>query len=110
MSQSNTSVDPTNRIHALDLLRGYALLGILLMNIISFSNVGHGYINPTSGAGIEGYNALFHGFGYLFADMRFMSIFSILFGAGLLLFNRNAIQKGKRAGILHYKRDRKSVV
>jgi len=93
-----------SRIHSLDLLRGFALLGILIMNIVSFSQVGSGYVNPTVGAGIEGYNAYFHAFAYLFADMRFMSVFSILFGAGVLLFAENAERKGISVWKYHYKR------
>lgn len=94
----------TKRLHSLDELRGFALLGILIMNIISFSNVGIAYINPTLGAGIEGYNKYFHAFSYLFADMRFMSVFSILFGAGIVLFSQNIKNKGKSAAAYHYKR------
>jgi len=93
-----------NRIHSLDLLRGFALLGILIMNIISFSNSGIGYINPKLGAGIEAYNGFLHGFSYLFAEMRFMSLFSILFGAGIILFSENAERKGLSAAKYHYKR------
>ena len=61
-------------------------------------------MNPTIGAGLEGYNQYFHAFNYIFADTRFMSIFSILFGAGVVLFTTNAELKGKRAGVLHLKR------
>ena len=93
-----------SRIHSLDLLRGFALLGILIMNIILFSNIGTGYINPTIGAGLEGYNKYFHGFSHLFADMRFMSIFSMLFGAGVVLFTRNIATKKKSEKAFHYRR------
>ncbi len=92
------------RIHSLDELRGFALLGILIMNIISFSNIGIGYMNPNLGAGIEGYNKWFHGFSFLFADMRFMSIFSMLFGAGLILFCKNIAAKNKSEKAFHYRR------
>lgn len=92
------------RIHSLDLLRGFALLGILIMNIVSFSNIGTGYINPTVGAGIEGYNAWIHAFGYLFADTRFMSIFSMLFGAGVIIFSKNIVLKNLSAAKYHYRR------
>lgn len=98
------STAENRRIQALDQLRGFALLGILIMNIISFSNISGGYINPTVGAGIEGYNAYFHAFSYLFADMRFMGVFSLLFGAGIMLFTQNLTQKGKTVAAFHYKR------
>ena len=35
-----------NRIETLDVLRGFALLGILLMNILGFGMVYHAYANP----------------------------------------------------------------
>ena len=97
-------VKSNNRIHSIDLLRGFAILGILIMNITNFSQVNIAYMNPTIGAGLEGYNQYFHAFNYIFADTRFMSIFSILFGAGVVLFTRNAETKDKRAGVLHFKR------
>ena len=93
-----------SRIQSLDQLRGFALLGILIMNIISFSNIGLGYINPTLGSGLEGYNKWLHAFSHLFADMRFMSIFSILFGAGIILFSRNILEKNRSEKVFHYKR------
>jgi uncharacterized protein len=104
MSKNIQSKSSTHRIHSLDLLRGFAVLGILIMNITSFSQVNIAYMNPTIGAGIEGYNQYFHAFNYIFADTRFMSIFSILFGAGVVLFTNNAEAKGKRVGALHFKR------
>lgn len=104
MSNNIQSKISVHRIHSLDLLRGFAVLGILIMNITSFSQVNIAYMNPTIGAGLEGYNQYFHAFNYIFADTRFMSIFSILFGAGVVLFTNNAEAKGKRVGELHYKR------
>lgn len=61
-------------------------------------------MNPSIGAGLEGYNQYFHGFNYIFADTRFMSIFSMLFGAGVVLFTQRIEAKGKRVAALHYKR------
>ncbi len=104
MSSHLQSNSLNNRIHSLDLLRGFAVLGILIMNITNFSHVNVAYMNPTIGAGLEGYNQYFHAFNYIFADTRFMSIFSILFGAGVVLFTNNAVSKGKRVGLLHFKR------
>ncbi len=104
MSSHLQSKSLNNRIHSLDLLRGFAVLGILIMNITNFSHVNVAYMNPMIGAGLEGYNQYFHAFNYIFADTRFMSIFSILFGAGVVLFTNNAVSKGNKAGILHFKR------
>jgi len=98
------STNIKSRIHSLDQLRGFALLGILIMNIISFSNIGIGYMNPSIGAGLEGYNKWVHAFSYLFADMRFMSIFSVLFGAGIILFSKNILVRNKSEKGYHYRR------
>jgi uncharacterized protein len=97
-------VNETSRVISIDLIRGIAVLAILLMNIVSFSNIGMGYMNPKLGAGIDDYNGVIHGFNYLFADMRFISIFSILFGVGMMIFSDNIIRKGKKAGLFHYRR------
>ena len=104
MSSLSQPVNLKNRIHSLDLIRGFAVLGILIMNITSFSQIDMAYMNPTIGAGLEGYNQYFHGFNYIFADTRFMSIFSMLFGAGVVLFTQRIEAKGKRVAALHYKR------
>ena len=92
------------RIQSLDLIRGIAILGILIMNITSFSAISMAYLNPNLGPGIEGYNAWIHGFSYLFADMRFMSIFSILFGVGMMIFVSNVENRGLKAANFHYRR------
>jgi uncharacterized protein len=104
MPKGSQPIDLKNRIHSLDLLRGFAVLGILIMNITSFSQISMAYMNPTIGAGLEGYNQYFHAFNYIFADTRFMSIFSMLFGAGVVLFTQRIEAKGKRVAALHYKR------
>jgi len=104
MSKRSHPIDLKNRVHSLDLLRGFAVLGILIMNITSFSQISMAYMNPTIGAGLEGYNQYFHGFNYIFADTRFMSIFSMLFGAGVVLFTQRIEAKGERVAALHYKR------
>ena len=104
MPKLSQPIDLKNRIHSLDLLRGFAVLGILIMNITSFSQISMAYMNPTIGAGLEGYNQYFHAFNYIFADTRFMSIFSMLFGAGVVLFTQRIEAKGKRVAALHYKR------
>ena len=104
MPKLSQSIDLKNRIHSLDLLRGFAVLGILIMNITSFSQIGMAYMNPTIGAGLEGYNQYFHAFNFIFADTRFMSIFSILFGAGVVLFTQRIEAKGERVAALHFRR------
>lgn len=95
-------VKEKERIASLDLLRGFALLGILLLNIIGFGLPAAAYSNPgfdlisgsmldvTTWATVE-----------VFAEGAMRCLFSILFGAGVLLFTTGNSAKG--AG-LHYKR------
>lgn len=40
------------------------------------------------------------GFGEIFIDQKFMALFSMLFGAGIVLFADRAAAKGRRAGLL----------
>ena len=42
------------RIHAIDVLRGIALLGILPVNMISFAHVFAAYMNPSLAGGFTG--------------------------------------------------------
>ena len=57
MSSLSKLINLKNRIHSLDLIRGFAVLGI--MNITSFTQISMAYMNPTIGAGLEGYNQYF---------------------------------------------------
>jgi uncharacterized protein len=95
---------PSERIMALDALRGFAVLGILIMNIQSYSMIQAAYINPTAYGDLTGINRWVSVLSHLFADGKFMTIFSILFGAGVILMTSKAEAKGRSAVGLHYRR------
>jgi uncharacterized membrane protein YeiB len=76
------------RIVSIDALRGFALLGILYMNIQAFSMVSAAYMNPTAYGDLQGANYAVWLAGHLLADLKFMSIFSMLFGAGIFLMGK----------------------
>jgi len=42
------------------------------------------YFNPTAYGDLTGLNKVIWIFTYMFADLKFMAIFSILFGAGMV--------------------------
>ncbi|MBD3349580.1 MAG: DUF418 domain-containing protein [Candidatus Eisenbacteria bacterium] len=92
------------RIVSLDVLRGFALLGILLMNIQSFSMIGAAYFNPSAYGDLSGLNRLVWMLTHLVADTKFISIFSMLFGAGIVLFSTKLESRGRRPGPVHYRR------
>ena len=71
-----------SRLLNIDIIRGIALLGILVMNIQAFSMNFSAYSNPTSFGDLTGINFYVYYFSHLFADQKFMTIFSILFGVG----------------------------
>ena len=82
------------RIQSLDILRGIAVLGILIMNIQSFAMPGSAYINPTSYGNLEGVNYWVWVVSHIFADQKFMTIFSVLFGAGVILVSDKVEKRG----------------
>jgi uncharacterized protein len=97
-------VTEKERIVSIDVLRGFALLGILPMNIQSFSMIGAAYENPTAYGDLHGANYLVWLLCHVFADQKFMTIFSMLFGAGILLMTSRIEATGKPSAALHYRR------
>jgi len=97
-------VSENERISSLDLLRGFAVLGILIMNIQSFSMINSAYINPDSFGDLTGINKWGWMLSHTFADLKFMGLFTLLFGAGIVLFSEKAREKGVKSGPLHYRR------
>jgi len=93
-----------SRLLNIDIIRGIALLGILLMNIQAFSMNFSAYSNPTAFGDLTGVNFYVYYLSHLFADQKFMTIFSILFGVGIVLMAENIERKGGSPGKVHYKR------
>ena len=95
--QRSQPISGKERIVSIDVLRGVAVLGILLMNIVSIAMVTSAYESPAvyddlSGSGWYTWLIL-----HFVADTKFMSIFSILFGAGICIFMERAQAKGHNA-------------
>ncbi len=74
-----------DRILMIDVLRGFALLGILLMNILSFSMPGVAEANPNVMGGTAGPNWWAWFLQIVIFDGKMRAIFSMLFGAGVVL-------------------------
>ena len=103
-NSTNHPVFKKDRIIALDILRGFAILGILIMNIQSFSMPGAAYLNPMAYGDITGVNKWVWMLSHIFADQKFMTLFSLLFGAGVVLFTQNAEERMGKSAALHYRR------
>lgn len=97
-------VTEKERIVSIDVLRGFALLGILPMNIQSFSMIGAAYSNPMAYGDLHGANYWVWLLCHVLADQKFMTIFSMLFGAGILLMTSRIEATGKPSAALHYRR------
>jgi len=97
-------VGEKERIVSIDVLRGFALLGILPMNIQYFSMISAAYSNPTAYGNLTGVNYWVWLLCHVLADEKFMTIFSLLFGAGILLMTSRIEKAGKPSAALHYRR------
>ncbi len=84
--QEGAPISRKQRIQSIDTLRGVALFGILLMNIIAFANPFAAYSEPGVDGATSGIDL------FVFASMDVMvegsmrALFSMLFGAGMLIF------------------------
>ena len=77
-------VTESQRIEVLDVVRGFSLLGILLLNIIAFGLVSQSYINPSLDLPDSfTIDWAIWGFIEVTAEGAMRGIFSILFGPGL---------------------------
>ncbi|MDH3243499.1 MAG: DUF418 domain-containing protein [Saprospiraceae bacterium] len=97
-------VTSSERIQALDFLRGVAILGILIMNIQSFAMPGAAYTNPTAFGDLNGINRWVWMLSHLLGDQKFMTIFSLLYGAGIVMIAERAKAKAARPASLHFRR------
>jgi uncharacterized protein len=98
-------VAQADRIKTIDLIRGFALLGILLMNIPGFGinwdawyNILHGPHNTKDFYTLSVISTFFEG------TMR--GLFSMLFGAGMILFtqNKKELPDGPSVAEFYYRR------
>ena len=110
---ASTTADPSAapvakaaRIESLDILRGVAVFGILMMNITAFGLLFQAYDNPTVEGGATGINLIVYKIINLGFEGTMRGIFSLLFGAGIVLLTERMEKAG--AGIMaaevHFRR------
>jgi uncharacterized protein len=97
-------VTAPERYFAVDVLRGFALLGILAMNIVAFGWPGAAYSDPTRGGGFAGLDRGVWFVNHLVFEMKMMTIFSMLFGAGFVLMDSRAGARGASVLGVYYRR------
>lgn len=85
---------PASRIADVDALRGFALLGILQVNIMAFASVFYGL--PTGGPEQSiGFNDLVQLIISTIFEMKFYLLFSFLFGYSVTLQMQSAVRAGE---------------
>lgn len=97
-------VAPDERFASLDMLRGVAILGILVMNIYAFAMPFGAYGNPLLMGGSDSLNLGVWFFTHVLAEQKFISIFAMMFGAGMVLMTDRAEAKGAKPAPIYYRR------
>lgn len=94
----------SDRILTLDVVRGVAVMGILLLNIIGFAMPPPAYFNPSAFGGATGADLAIWLGNFILFDGKMRGLFSFLFGASILLVAARAEAKGASAALVHYSR------
>ncbi|MDH3757794.1 MAG: hypothetical protein OEV03_00195 [Gammaproteobacteria bacterium] len=87
-------VTAAERLISLDNLLGVAVLGILVMNIYAFAMPLAAYYSLLIMGGTDALNMGAWFFTHLFFDQKFMSIFAMLYWAGIILMMNRAESRG----------------
>ncbi|MFD2135723.1 DUF418 domain-containing protein [Novosphingobium resinovorum] len=83
------------RLETLDLIRGVAVLGILAINIAGFAGPMIGTTTPTLLHPVSPLDEAAWAFSFLFFEGKMRALFTLLFGAGLVLFHERAEAAGR---------------
>jgi len=95
-------IEKANRIHILDILRGFAVFGILAVNIGGFANPSFypGYVAPS----MPWFDRLAETLMQFLAEGKFYTIFSFLFGLGFSVQLARASAKGQNLNSFYPRR------
>jgi uncharacterized protein len=89
------------RHQSLDAIRGFAVMGILLMNIIGFAMPGEAYANPRAWGGTSTADLWTWAIMFVLVDGKFRGLFSLLFGASMLLVVNRAEARGENKALVN---------
>ena len=88
----------------LDALRGFAVMGILAMNIVAFALPEWAYVAPGTYGGDSAPDKASWLFSFILIDGKMRGLFSLLFGASMALIIERAEAKGENPAKVHYSR------
>jgi uncharacterized protein len=89
---------------SLDAMRGFAVMGILAMNIIGFAMPEWAYVTPAAYGTDTLADQIAWAFSFIFIDGKMRGLFSLLFGASMMLIIDRAVAKGESPAQVHYRR------
>jgi uncharacterized protein len=90
-------VAQSERISSLDVLRGFALAGILVMNISDYALPGNFDFNPTILGPLSNLNLFLWMGRFVLFEGKMRALFSMLFGAGVILLTSRLEKRGEAA-------------
>ena len=93
-----------SRIVTLDIIRGIAVMGIFSVNIIAFAMIEAAYGNPAAYGGARGADLFVWAANLIVIDGKMRTLFSMLFGASMLLVIDRGIASGQSGAKVHYSR------
>jgi uncharacterized protein len=100
----NDAAQPSGRLVTLDVLRGLAVMGIFSVNVVGMAMLQFAYFYPPA-YGFEGIgDRIMWLLNFLFVDGKLRSLFSILFGASLMLVVEGAVRNARSPWRTHYAR------
>ncbi len=85
MSNSAALALPADRNRPMDIARGFAVMGIVLMNIIAFAKPEAAYFNPDAWGGRSMADRIAWALSFILVDGKMRGLFSLLFGASMVL-------------------------
>ncbi|MCY7389799.1 MAG: DUF418 domain-containing protein [Burkholderiales bacterium] len=102
-AEAMVPIAANQRIEALDVVRGFALIGIFLMNIEFFNRAMNG-IGEGMPLGLTGFDWFASWFVSYFVQGKFWTIFSLLFGMGFAVMMVRAERAGREFTAVYLRR------
>jgi uncharacterized protein len=97
-------ITEAERLKHLDVIRGFALLGILLMNIVSMGGLWRAYDNPLMFGHAGNLNTGIWIFLHIFMEGKMRALFSIMYGAAIIFLTSRLEQQSTESADIYFRR------
>src|SRR5471032_2388424 len=101
---ATASAAAADRYVSIDAVRGFAVLGILLMNIVGMGLPAFAYVDPTYAGGSHGADLWTWAVNNVLTDGKMRALFTMLFGASAVLVAERAEGSQPGPAQTHYRR------